>query len=39
LIAQNVPLPGVYPDKSKRAAKDPAAIYENPVFRERILKE
>jgi hypothetical protein len=39
LIAQNVPLPGSYPDKYKRAAKGPAAIYENPIFRERNLKE
>ena len=39
LIAQNAPLPGSYPDKFKRAAKGPAAIYENPIFRERNLKE
>jgi hypothetical protein len=39
LIDQNVPLPGAYPDKYKGAVKDPIAIFENPVFRERNLKE
>ena len=39
LIAQNVPLPGAYPDKYKEVAKNPAAVYENPLFRERSLQE
>jgi hypothetical protein len=32
LIAQSVPLPGVYPEKYKKAAKGPVAIYESPAF-------
>jgi hypothetical protein len=32
-------LPGAHPDKYKAVAKDPIAIFENPVFRERNLKE
>jgi hypothetical protein len=39
LIAQNVPLPGVYRAKYKRASKKPVAVYETPVFRERVPKE
>jgi hypothetical protein len=39
LIIQNVPLPGAYPDKYRKVTKDPAAIYENPIFKERNLKE
>jgi hypothetical protein len=36
LIAQDVPLPGVYPARYKKAAKDRVAIYEPPAFGERI---
>jgi hypothetical protein len=36
LIAQNVPLPGVYPAKYKKVARDPVAVYESPIFGERI---
>jgi hypothetical protein len=32
LIAQNVPLPDAYPDVFKKVAKEPAAIYESPLF-------
>jgi len=39
LIAQNVPLPGAYPDRHKKVSKGPAAIYENPSFKERNLNE
>jgi hypothetical protein len=39
LIAQNVPLPGACPDKYKGIAKNPAVVFENPVFRERSLKK
>jgi hypothetical protein len=39
LIVQNVPLPSAYPDKYSRVIKDHIAIYENPIFRERNLKE
>ncbi len=39
LIAQNVPLPDVYPAKYKKGPKDPAVVYENPLFKERNLKE
>jgi hypothetical protein len=35
LIAQYVPLPGAYPAKYKRNATEPAAVYENPDFREK----
>ena len=36
LIAQNVPLPGVYPDKYKQGAQGPVAVYAPPVFGERV---
>ena len=39
LIAQNVPLPGAYPDRYKKAGTDPVAVYENPSFRERNLRD
>jgi hypothetical protein len=32
LIAQNVPLPGAYPEKYKREATGPVAVYEAPSF-------
>lgn len=32
LIAQNVPLPGAYPDRYKRSAKEPVKVYEAPLF-------
>ena len=36
LIAQDAPLPGVYPARYKKAVKDRVAIYEPPAFGERI---
>jgi hypothetical protein len=34
-IAQNVPLPGVYPARYGKVGKDFPAVYENPDFRGR----
>ena len=36
LIAQNVPLPGVYPPKYKKGAQEPVAVYAPPMFGERV---
>jgi hypothetical protein len=36
LIAQNVPLPGVYPSKYAREKKGPVHVYEAPVFGGRV---
>jgi hypothetical protein len=36
LISQNVPLPGAYPARYKKANKDPIAVYESPAFGGRI---
>jgi hypothetical protein len=36
LIAQNVPLPGVYPVKYKKGAQESVAVYAPPVFGERV---
>jgi hypothetical protein len=36
LIAQNVPLPGVYPAKYKKGTKETVAVYEPPTFGERV---
>jgi hypothetical protein len=35
LIAQNVPLPGIYPEKYKKDEKNTLAVYESPAFGER----
>lgn len=36
LIAQNVPLPDAYPEKYRKGARGPAAVYEAPAFGERV---
>ncbi|NLT65866.1 MAG: FAD-dependent oxidoreductase [Acidobacteria bacterium] len=36
LIAQNVPLPGAYPAKYRRAKQESAPVYAPPVFNERV---
>jgi hypothetical protein len=36
LIAQNVPLPGVYPDKYNKGTKESVAVYAPPIFGERV---
>ena len=36
LIAQNVPLPDAYPAKYKKGTKESVAVYESPIFNERI---
>lgn len=38
LIAQNVPLPGVYPPKYK-GAQESVAVYAPPMFGERVLQK
>jgi hypothetical protein len=39
LIAQNVPLPGVYPDKYKKGAQESIVVYAPPVFGERVSQK
>jgi NADPH-dependent 2,4-dienoyl-CoA reductase/sulfur reductase-like enzyme len=39
LIAQDVPMPGVYPARHRKAAKDRVAIYESPAFGERVSQK
>jgi len=36
LIAQNVPLPGVYPAKYKKGTQESVAVYAPPIFGERV---
>jgi len=36
LIAQNVPLPGIYPAKYKKGTQESIAVYAPPVFGERV---
>jgi len=36
LIAQNVPLPDACPEKYRKGARGPAAVYEAPAFGERV---
>ena len=36
LIAQNVPLPGVYPDKYNKGTQESVAVYAPPIFGERV---
>ena len=36
LIAQNVPLPGVYPDKYKKGTQESVSVYTPPIFGERV---
>ena len=39
LIAQNVPLPGVYPARYERVVKAQVAVYESPAFGEKRPKQ
>jgi hypothetical protein len=39
LIAQNVPLPDAYPAKYKKDARESVAVFEPPIFGEKVLQK